>query len=51
MRELTPRDVLIDLFGGAEFDHEVLDAERAAEIVIRCLEDAGFKIVPARGLE
>jgi hypothetical protein len=49
MRELKPKDVLIDLFGGGDFDHEILDPERAAEIVIRCLEDAGFKIVPARG--
>jgi hypothetical protein len=26
MRELNPRDVLIDLFGGADFDHEILNA-------------------------
>jgi hypothetical protein len=51
MRELTPRDVLIDLFGGADFDHEILDPERAAETVIERLRDAGFEIVPARGLE
>jgi hypothetical protein len=30
MNELTPRDVLVDLFGGADFDHEILDPEQAA---------------------
>lgn len=46
-RELDPRDVLIDLFGGADFDHEILDPAEAARIVIQRLIDAGFKIVPA----
>jgi len=46
-KELDPRDVLADLFGGAEFDHEILDPERAAEIVIQRLRDAGFEIVSA----
>jgi len=48
VRELTPRDVLVDLFGGADFDHEILDAAAAADIVIQRLIDAGFEIVPAR---
>jgi hypothetical protein len=47
MSELTPRHVLVDLFGGADFDHEILDPERAADIVIERLADAGFKIVSA----
>jgi hypothetical protein len=44
-RELTPRDVLIDLFGGADFDHEILDPQAAADLVIERLHDAGFAIV------
>ena len=47
MRELDPRDVLVDLFGGADFDHEILNAEAAADLVIQRLLDAGFRIVPA----
>jgi hypothetical protein len=47
MSELTPRHVLVDLFGGADFDHEVLDAAAAADLVIERLRDAGFEIVPA----
>ncbi len=47
MSELTPKHVLVDLFGGADFDHEILDPERAADIVIDRLRDAGFEIVPA----
>ena len=47
MSELTPQHVLTDLFGSAEFPAEVLDPERAAEIVIQRLIDAGFAIVPA----
>ena len=46
MRELNPKDVLIDLFGSADFDHEILDPEAAAQLVIERLEDAGFAIVP-----
>ena len=49
MRELSPKDVLVDLFGGADFDHEILDPERAADIVIERLKDAGFKIAPDDG--
>jgi hypothetical protein len=44
--ELTARHVLVDLFGGPDFDHEILDPERAAEIVIERLRDAGFVIKP-----
>jgi hypothetical protein len=45
-RELDPRDVLTDLLGSGDFPAEVLDPERAAELVIQRLLDAGFKIVP-----
>jgi hypothetical protein len=45
-KELTPRHVLIDLFGGADFDHEILDPVHAADIVIERLRDAGFEIRP-----
>jgi hypothetical protein len=45
--ELTPQHVLADLFGSADFPAEVLDPERAAEIVIQRLLDAGFEIKPA----
>jgi hypothetical protein len=38
---------LADLFGSADFPAEVLDPERAAEIVIQRLTDAGFEIKPA----
>jgi hypothetical protein len=48
MTELTPKDVLIDLFGGADFDHEILDPAAAADLVLDRLEDAGFMIVPER---
>jgi hypothetical protein len=50
MSELTPKHVLVDLFGGADFDHEILDPERAADIVIERLRDAGFEIKPALGI-
>jgi hypothetical protein len=46
MSKLDPRDVLIDLFGGGDFDHEILDPERAADIVIERLRAAGFEIRP-----
>jgi hypothetical protein len=46
MSELTPKDVLVDLFGSADFPVAVLDPERAAEIVIQRLLDAGFEIKP-----
>ena len=51
MRELSARDVLIDLFGGADFDHEILDPAAAADLVIQRLIDAGFKIVDAKELD
>jgi len=47
MTELTPKHVLVDLFGGADFDHEILDPVQAAEIVIERLRDAGFEIKPS----
>jgi hypothetical protein len=48
-KELDPRDVLVDLLGGADFDHEILDPEAAARIIIERLRDAGFVILPAAG--
>jgi hypothetical protein len=45
MSELTPQHVLADLFGSGDFPPEILlDPAHAAEIVIRRLRDAGFKI-------
>jgi hypothetical protein len=46
-KELTPRHVLIDLLGGADFDHEIIDPEAAADLIIERLRDAGWTIVPA----
>jgi hypothetical protein len=37
MSDLTPQHVLADLFGGEDFPAEILDPERAAEIVIQRL--------------
>jgi hypothetical protein len=45
-RELDPLDVLSDLLGGADFDHEILDPDAAARLIIERLRDAGFSIVP-----
>jgi hypothetical protein len=45
--ELTPKHVLVDLFGSGDFPVEILDPEHAAEIVIQRLNDAGFEIIPA----
>jgi hypothetical protein len=50
MSELTPKHVLVDLLGSADFPAEVLDPVHAAEIVIQRLLDAGFKIEPARAM-
>jgi hypothetical protein len=47
MSELTPQAVLEDLLGGADFDHEILDPEAAARLILDRLKDAGFEIVPA----
>ncbi len=47
-RSLTPKHVLVDLFGGADFDREILDPEQAAEIVVQRLIDAGFEIKAAQ---
>jgi hypothetical protein len=44
MSELTPKHVLVDLFGSGDFPAEVLDPVHAAEIVIQ--NDAGFEIKP-----
>ena len=49
-RELTPQEVLADLLGSGDFSAEVMDPEGAAEIVLRRLDDAGFKVVPAARL-
>ena len=45
--ELTPKHVLVDLFGSGDFPAEIIDPEHAAEIVIQRLNDAGFKIESA----
>ncbi len=42
-----PREVLADFIGSGDFPGEVLDPDHAAELIIRRLLDAGFKIVPA----
>ena len=47
MSELTPKHVLEDLLGGADFDHEILDPKAAARLILDRLKDAGFEIVPA----
>jgi hypothetical protein len=47
MSELTPQEVLADLFGSGDFPAEILDPEHAAEIVIQRLNDSGFKIESA----
>lgn len=48
MRELTPREILTDLFGSGEFDHQILWPAAAADIVIETLRAAGFEIVDAK---
>ena len=45
--ELTPQHVLADLFDSDDFPAPIPDPEAAAEIIIRRLIDAGFKIKPA----
>ena len=48
MSELTPQEVLEDLFGSGDFPPEILlDPTRAADVVINRLIDAGFAIKPA----
>jgi len=47
MTELTPKHVLVDLFGSGDFP-ETIDPEHAADVVIQRLLDAGFEIIPAR---
>jgi hypothetical protein len=47
MSELTPKQVLEDLLAGADFDHQILNADESARIIIERLRDAGFEIVPA----
>jgi hypothetical protein len=48
VRDLDPRDVLIDLLGSGDFPGECFDTVEAARIILRRLEDAGFEIVPVR---
>ena len=45
--ELTPKHVLVDLFGSGDFPVEILDPEHAADVVIQRLTDVGFEIKPA----
>jgi hypothetical protein len=33
VRELSPKDVLIDLFGGADFDHEAKNQPKKTKII------------------
>jgi hypothetical protein len=51
MSELTPKDVLADLFSDPDFAIAIFDPAQAAEIVIQRLLDAGFEIVSAKGGE
>ncbi len=46
MSDLTPQDVLADLFSDPDFAVAILDPKRAADIVIRWLLAAGFEIKP-----
>jgi hypothetical protein len=46
--ELRPEDVLVDLLGSGDFDHEILDPEAAARIIMQRLADAGFVVVDFR---
>ena len=48
--ELTPKHVLVDLFGSGDFPVEILDPEHAADVVIQRLTDAGFEIRPAEAV-
>src|SRR5260370_30051148 len=48
-RELHPIDVLTDLLGGGDFDHEILDPAAAAKIILERLRDAGFQVVDWQG--
>src|ERR1700726_4632729 len=48
MSELTPKHVLVDLFGSGDFPAEIIDPAHAADVVIQRLLDAGFEIIPAR---
>ncbi len=43
MTELTPRHVLVDLFGSGDFPAEVLDPVHAAEIVIQRRRDVALR--------
>jgi hypothetical protein len=45
MTELSPQEVLEDLLGSADFPVVIVDTKAAARIIVRPLEDAGFKIV------
>jgi hypothetical protein len=47
MSELTPKHVLVDLFGSGDFPAEIIDPEHAADVVIQRLIDAEFKIESA----
>jgi hypothetical protein len=44
MNELTPKDVLVDLFDSGGFPVPIPDPAATAEIVIQRLLDAGFEI-------
>jgi hypothetical protein len=42
---MTAREVLIDLLGSGEFDHEILDPAAAADVIVAHLANHGYKIV------
>ena len=44
MFELTPQQVLVNLFDSDDFPVPIPDPEAAAEIVVQRLIDAGFEI-------
>jgi hypothetical protein len=48
MNQITPQEVLEDLLGSADFPVVIVDTKAAARIIVRRLEDAGFRIVDDR---
>jgi hypothetical protein len=45
---LSPKAILIDILGGGDFDHQILDAEAAASIIIDRLAQNGYIIIDMR---
>ena len=42
--EVRPFDVLVDILGSGDFDHEIINPEASARLILERLEDAGFEI-------